>query len=85
MEEFASVFRAARCVSTPLVAVRTADPAGTTHFALPDNQIGDSTFRQISSLAGDPRGMQFALNFCFWYSGIEGQKSLGEYISSLYS
>jgi hypothetical protein len=26
MEEFASAFHAARCVSTPLVAVRTADP-----------------------------------------------------------
>lgn len=34
MEEFASAFRAARCVSTPLVAVRTADPASTTHFIL---------------------------------------------------
>ena len=29
MEEFVSAFRAARCVSTPLVAVRTADPAST--------------------------------------------------------
>ena len=27
MEEFRSAFHAARCVSTPLVAVRTADPA----------------------------------------------------------
>jgi len=32
MEEFASVFRAARSVSTPLVAVRTADPASTIRF-----------------------------------------------------
>ncbi len=34
MEEFASAFHAARCVSTPLVAVRTADPASTTHFVI---------------------------------------------------
>ena len=34
MEEFASAFNAARCVSTPLVAVRTADPASTTHFVI---------------------------------------------------
>jgi hypothetical protein len=34
MEEFASAFLAARCVSTPLVAVRTADPASTTHFVI---------------------------------------------------
>ena len=32
MEEFTSAFQAARCVSTPLVAIRTADPASTTHF-----------------------------------------------------
>jgi hypothetical protein len=32
MEEFASAFHAARCVSTPLVAIRTADPASTTYF-----------------------------------------------------
>src|SRR5207249_8317753 len=34
MEEFASAFHAARCVSTPLVAVRTADPASTTQFMI---------------------------------------------------
>src|ERR1035437_3163035 len=34
MEEFRSAFHAARCVSTPLVAVRTADPASTTHFII---------------------------------------------------
>jgi hypothetical protein len=34
MEEFASAFHAARCVSTPLVAIRTADPASTTHFII---------------------------------------------------
>lgn len=34
MKEFASAFHAARCVSTPLVAVRTADPASTTHFVI---------------------------------------------------
>ncbi len=32
MDEFTSAFQAARCVSTPLVAIRTADPASTTHF-----------------------------------------------------
>jgi hypothetical protein len=34
MEEFGSAFHAARCVSTPLVAVRTADPASTTYFLI---------------------------------------------------
>ena len=34
MKEFASAFHAAGCVSTPLVAVRTADPASTTHFVI---------------------------------------------------
>jgi hypothetical protein len=34
VEEFTSAFQAARCVSTPLVAIRTADPASTTHFIL---------------------------------------------------
>ena len=34
MEEFRSAFHAARCVSTPLMAVRTADPASTTHFII---------------------------------------------------
>jgi hypothetical protein len=34
MEEFASAFHATRCVSTPLVALRTADPASTTHFVI---------------------------------------------------
>jgi hypothetical protein len=32
MDEFTSAFQAARCVSTPLAAIRTADPASTTHF-----------------------------------------------------
>ena len=34
VEEFTSAFHAARCVSTPFVAVRTADPASTTHFVV---------------------------------------------------
>src|ERR1017187_8087685 len=34
MEEFTSAFQAARCVSTPLVAIRTADPASTMHFII---------------------------------------------------
>jgi len=34
MEEFISAFHAARCVSTPLVAVRTVDPASTTYFLI---------------------------------------------------
>jgi len=34
MEEFVSAFHAARCVSTPLVAIRTADPASTTYFLI---------------------------------------------------
>ena len=32
IQEFTSAFQAVRCVSTPLVAIRTADPASTTHF-----------------------------------------------------
>lgn len=32
VEEFISAFHAARCVSTPLVGIRTADPASTTYF-----------------------------------------------------
>jgi len=34
MEEFVSAFHAARCVSTPLVAVRAADPASTTQLLI---------------------------------------------------
>ena len=34
VEEFASAFHAAHRVSTPLVAVRRADPASTTHFII---------------------------------------------------
>jgi ATPase family associated with various cellular activities (AAA) len=34
IEQFASAFHSARCVSTPLIAVRTADPASTTRFAI---------------------------------------------------
>jgi len=45
MEEFASAFHAARCVSTPLVAVRTADPASTTHFIIETLKQGPSFHR----------------------------------------
>jgi hypothetical protein len=48
MEEFASAFRAARCVSTPLVAVRTADPASTTHFIIETLKQG----RELPPLLG---------------------------------
>jgi hypothetical protein len=37
----------------------------TAHFALPDSEVTDSTFGQITTLAGDPREMQFALKFYF--------------------
>jgi hypothetical protein len=37
----------------------------TAHFAYPDSEVTDSTFGVISSLAGDPREMQFALKFYF--------------------
>ena len=40
MEEFTSALHAARCVSTPLVAVRTADPASTTHFIIENLKQG---------------------------------------------
>jgi ATPase family associated with various cellular activities (AAA) len=33
-EEFAAAFHSARCVSTPLLALRTADPASTTRFVI---------------------------------------------------
>jgi len=48
MEEFASAFQAARCVSTPLVAVRTADPASTTHFIIETLKQG----RELPPLLG---------------------------------
>jgi hypothetical protein len=48
MEEFTSAFRAARCVSTPLVAVRTADPASTTHFIIETLKQG----RELPPLLG---------------------------------
>ena len=48
MEEFRSAFHAARCVSTPLMAVRTADPASTTHFIIETLKQG----RKVSPLLG---------------------------------
>jgi hypothetical protein len=48
MEEFASAFHAARCVSTPLVAVRSADPASTTHFIIETLKQG----RELPPLLG---------------------------------
>jgi outer membrane receptor protein involved in Fe transport len=37
----------------------------TPHFGYPDNDVTSSTFGTITSLAGDPRAMQFALQFYF--------------------
>lgn len=37
----------------------------TAHFGYPDSEVTDSTFGTITSLAGDPREMQFALKFYF--------------------
>jgi len=48
MEEFVSAFHAARCVSTPLVAVRTPDPASTTHFVIETLKQG----RELPPLLG---------------------------------
>ena len=48
MQEFASAFHAARCVSTPLVAIRTADPASTTHFIIETLKQG----RELPPLLG---------------------------------
>lgn len=36
-----------------------------THFGVPDRNVTDSTFGQISGLSGDPRTMQFALKLYF--------------------
>ena len=48
MEEFVSAFRAARCVSTPLVGVRTADPASTTQLLMETLKQG----RELPPLLG---------------------------------
>ena len=48
MEEFVSAFHAARCVSTPLVAVRTADPASTTQLLMETLKQG----RELPPLLG---------------------------------
>jgi len=37
----------------------------TAHFGYPDSEVTDSTFGTITSLAGDPSEMQFALKFYF--------------------
>jgi hypothetical protein len=37
----------------------------TPQFGLPVHDVGSSSFGQITSLAGDPRVMQFALKFTF--------------------
>ena len=37
----------------------------TPQFGLPNHDVGSSSFGQITSLAGDPRVMQFALKFYF--------------------
>ena len=41
------------------------------HFALPDTEIGDSRFGQISSITGDTREMQFALKLYFYACSME--------------
>ena len=72
MEEFTSAFRAARCVSTPLVAVRTADPASTTHFIIENLKKG----QDIPPLLGWDvvRGL-YAIG---WDSGEELARVLSE-------
>ena len=48
MQEFVSAFQAARCVSTPLVVVRTADPASTTRTVIETLKQG----RELPPLLG---------------------------------
>ena len=36
-----------------------------THFGVPNNDVTSGQFGQITSLAGDPRVMQFALKLIF--------------------
>jgi hypothetical protein len=48
MQEFTSAFQAARCVSTPLVVIRTADPASATHIITETPRQG----RQLQPVLG---------------------------------
>ena len=54
IEEFACAFHAARCVSTPLVAVRTADPASTTHFVIEALKQGTIAGAALDVFAQEP-------------------------------
>lgn len=58
MEKFASAFHAARKVSTPLVAVRTADPASTVRFA---TEAVKAARRQPAAVAWDVMRGLYAL------------------------
>ena len=72
MQEFTSAFQAARCVSTPLVAIRTADPASTTHFII--DTLKQS--RELPPLLG--WDLVHGLYVIGWDSGEELARVLGE-------
>ena len=72
MEEFVSAFHAARCVSTPLVAARTADPASITQLlieALRQGRDPPPLLTDLSQLRGQVKGK------CFVFS--EGMSKVG--------
>ena len=78
MEEFVSAFHAARCVSTPLVAVRTADPASTTQLLIEALTLQS---RNLNSLGRLITGLRdFGRSACSRIgAGLPGSRGIREY------